>query len=106
MRDVGVASPTKSSDSRVCAVKRPADKVGTQARLHADDAGRQLSEGIGKRQPLQLPAKRDLPVTAISDDVEDLLANINSNRCQCRVLRVASSFVRYDVFLTISEIGR
>jgi hypothetical protein len=105
MRDVGVACPTKSSDSRMYAVKRPADKVGTQARLHADDAGRH-SEGIGKRQPLQLPAKRDLPVTAISDDVEDLLANINSNRCQCRDIRVASSFVRYDVFLTISEIGR
>ena len=43
---------------------------------------------ISKRQPLQLPAECDLPITAKSNDVKDFLASIDPNRCQRRDVRV------------------
>jgi hypothetical protein len=41
--------------------QRVADKVRAQARLHADDAARQLLECVGKRQPFDLPTEAIFP---------------------------------------------
>ena len=47
--------------------------MGTEACFHADDAGRQLLEGLDERQPLDLAAERDLAIGSEADDVETSL---------------------------------
>src|SRR5579871_6632292 len=56
--------------------QRPADKVGAEARLHADDARRQPSECLNERHPLDLTTKSNLAVRAKANDVEDFLAYV------------------------------
>ena len=62
----------------------PADKVRAQARLHADDARRQLLERICESQPLDLPAEGNLAVGAEPDEVKNLLADIDADDRQWR----------------------
>jgi hypothetical protein len=57
--------------------QRAADKVRAQARFHADDAWRQLLEHVGKRPSFDLPTEGNLPVGLETDDVEDVLADID-----------------------------
>jgi hypothetical protein len=60
----------------------PADKMSAQAGFHADNARRQPTEGLNKRQSLDLATKRYLAVSAETDDVEDFLADVNADRGQ------------------------
>ncbi|WP_247511851.1 hypothetical protein, partial [Bradyrhizobium sp. 157] len=60
--------------------QRPTDKMGAEARLHADDARRQLFKDRNERQPLDLTTKSNLAVRAKANDVEDVLADIDANR--------------------------
>jgi hypothetical protein len=62
----------------------PADKVGAEARLHADDAWRQSFEGLNEGKSLDLASKGDLTVGAKADDVENFLANVDADRGQVR----------------------
>jgi hypothetical protein len=49
--------------------------MGAEAGLHADNARRQLFEGIDEGQPLDLAAERDLAIS-FEADVEDSLADV------------------------------
>jgi hypothetical protein len=59
-----------------------ADKVRTEARLHANHARRKLLEGLAEVSRLILRRKAILPSKA--DDVEDFLANVDADRGQVR----------------------
>jgi hypothetical protein len=59
--------------------QRPTDKMRAEASLHADDARRQLLEGIDKRQTLDLPAEGNTSIRAEADNVKDLLANVDAD---------------------------
>jgi hypothetical protein len=62
----------------------PADKVCTPAALHANNAWRQLLEGLDECQPFDLAPKSNSTVSAQTDDVEDFLADVDANRGQGR----------------------
>ena len=62
--------------------QRPADKVGAEARLHADHARRQPFKGLQERQALDLATKSNLAVRAKTNNVEDFLADIDADRGQ------------------------
>jgi hypothetical protein len=64
--------------------QRAAHEVGAQARLHADDAGRQLPERLSKPKAPDLAAEGDLPALAKANDVEDVLADIDADGGQGR----------------------
>jgi hypothetical protein len=53
-----------------------------QAGFHANHALWQLLEHIFDAQPPDLPAKRDCPIGAQSNEVKHLLANIDTDYCQ------------------------
>src|SRR5262249_24578999 len=59
-----------------------ADKVGAEACFHADNAGRQSSECLHERQSLDLATESNLAVSTKTNDVEDLLANVDADRGQ------------------------
>jgi len=60
--------------------ERATNKMRAEACLHADDAARQLLENVNERQTLDLASKNDLPVPIETDDVKNILANIDADR--------------------------
>ncbi len=62
----------------------PANKVCAEARLHANDARRELFEGLDQRQSLDLPTKSNSAVSAEPNNVENFLANVDADRGQGR----------------------
>jgi hypothetical protein len=59
--------------------QRPADKVRAQAGFHADDARRQLLEGVFESQSPDLPPQGNLPVDAEPDEVKHFLADVDAD---------------------------
>jgi hypothetical protein len=55
-----------------------AHEMRAQTRLQANDAGRNLLEGLHKREPLDLAAKSDLTVRVEANDVKDVLPDIDA----------------------------
>jgi hypothetical protein len=62
--------------------QRAADDVRAQAGLEPDDARRQLLELALQRQAFELLAQDDLPMCIENDDMEDVLADIDTNGCK------------------------
>ena len=60
-------------------VQRPAHEMSAQAGFHTDDTTRHLLESRHQRQPLDLLTQNDLPVSIKSNEVKDVLANIDTN---------------------------
>src|SRR6187399_2084456 len=54
--------------------------MGAKAGFHAHDTRGQPPEGLNEGQPLDLAAKSNLAVGAKSNDVEDVLADIDADR--------------------------
>jgi hypothetical protein len=73
--------------------QRPADKMGAQAGFHADDARRQLLEDISETQAPDLPSEGDLPIGAQSDEVKNLLTNVDANDRQGRRVGLHLGFI-------------
>ena len=59
-------------------LEHPADKVCAEAGFHPHNAGWQLLESFFECQPLDLPSESNLAVGAKADNVENLLADIDS----------------------------
>lgn len=64
------------------AAQHAADEVSAEARLRAYNAGRQLLEFLFKSLALDLLAERDFSFGIEADDVEDIFADIDTNRCK------------------------
>ena len=62
--------------------QRSANEMCAEAGLHAHDTRRQLFERLGKGQPLDFAAQRNLPVGVKADDMENILSDVEANRCQ------------------------
>jgi hypothetical protein len=50
-----------------------------QASFHANDARRQLLERVFETQSPDLPAEGELPINTQSDDMKNLLADVDAN---------------------------
>ena len=65
----------------------PAYEMSAEARLEANDAGRNFLEGLNKREPLDLAPESDLPLYIEANEVKDVLADIDADRgkrcCGC-----------------------
>jgi hypothetical protein len=51
-----------------------------QARLHADNAGRDLLESLSEGEPLDLLAQNVFPLASKTDQVKDILPDIDADR--------------------------
>jgi hypothetical protein len=60
--------------------------VRAQASFHADDARRHLLERRRETQALDLPSEDNLPVDAKSNQVKDLLADVDADNHRQRCL--------------------
>ena len=86
------------------AAQRSADKMRAEAGLQPDDARRQLFECLGQRQPLDLAAEGDFAITAKSDEMKHILADIDPDHGNvgverlCLGLMAASPVVEGTVF--------
>lgn len=73
------AMSSSATTTRRCSMARPTDKTRAEASLHADDARRQLLEGIDKRQALDLPTEGNTSIRVEADNMKNLLANVDAN---------------------------
>src|SRR5580704_16567149 len=71
----------RRDDPRLVAqcAEHSADEVRALASFHADDTRRQLLERLFETLSLDLPAERNLPINTQSDDVKNLLADVDTD---------------------------
>jgi hypothetical protein len=62
--------------------QRPAHEMRAEAGFHANDAGRQFLECRHKVQTLDFSAKRNLSIGRKTDDMKNIFADVDANRCQ------------------------
>ena len=59
------------------AAQRPADEMGAEARLHSDNATREMIERRGQGQPLDLLAQDQLTGSVKPNQMESLFADVD-----------------------------